>query len=301
MGSLFEIYLSGAERNALIAAGEEALDLVERLEAQLSHYRSDSDIARLNANAFEQWVRVEPRLYGLFSRCLCWSKELDGAFDITAGPLVKTWGFFRGEGRVPSNEELAGVMERVGFYRVLTDDEENLLRFSAEGMEIHLGAVGKGYAIDEAADLLRFWGVQNGVIHGGQSTIYAIGDDPSTDDGRPGWRFTVKDPRDKETPIQEVWLKDEALSTTGKYEQYFEHEGVRYSHIIDPVTGRPTQGMISVSVAAPSAAESDAFSTAFFVLGREATEEYCKTRPNIRVVIIEEAPAGEIEVTRIGF
>lgn len=330
MGSLFEIYLAGFERDQLVAAGEEALDQVQRLEDQLSHYRSDSDVARLNANAGEQWVRLEPRLYALMKRCLAWSCDLDGAFDITAGPLVKAWGFYRGEGRIPSNEELAEVMERVGFYRIICDDEECLVRFSTPGMEINLGAVGKGYAVDEAADTLRFWSVKNAVIHGGQSTIYALGDAPvergrqTADDFsdhlsvssdqlsaesiqnleskiQNGWQFVIRDPRDRETPLQTVYLKDEALSTSGNYEQYFEHDGVRYSHIIDPVTGKPTQGMISVSVVAPSAAESDALSTAFFVLGREATEEYCRCRPNIRVVMVEEAAGGEISVTKIGF
>ena len=297
MGSLFEIYLAGLERDLLISAGEEALDHIQRLEDQLSHYRSDSDVARLNANAGEQWVRLEPQLYGLLKRCLDLSMELDGAFDITAGPLVKAWGFYRGEGRIPSNEELAEVMERVGFYRVLTDDAESLIHFSAPGMEVNLGAVGKGYAIDEAAETLRVWGVKSAVIHGGQSTIYTIGDAPlesscqaavsrrqagfsdqlsvissqvesiqsQKSEIQNGWPFVIRDPRDHETPLQTVYLKDEALSTSGNYEQYFEHEGVRYSHIIDPVTGRPTQGMISVSVITSSAAESDALSTAFFV------------------------------------
>jgi FAD:protein FMN transferase len=320
MGSLFEIYLAGTERDALVSAAEEALDQVQRLEDQLSHYRDDSDIARLNANACEQWVRLEPRLYALIKRCLDLSQSLDGAFDITAGPLVKAWGFFRGEGRIPSDQELADVMERVGFYRVMSDDEANLIRFASPGMDLNLGAVGKGYAIDEAADILRLWGAQNGVIHGGQSTIYAFGDEPAearleayedrqrvdeveAEDStiKLGWRFVIRDPRDRDTPLQTVYLRDEALSTSGNYEQFFEHEGVRYSHIIDPVTGRPAKGMISVSVITQSAAESDALSTAFFVLGRGATEEYCSNRPNIRVVMVEEAPGGEISVTRIGF
>ena len=319
MGSLFEIYLAGRDRDVLVAAGEEALDQIQRLEDQLSHYRPDSDIARLNANASESWVRLEPRMYRLMQRCISLSRDTDGAFDITAGPLVKAWGFYRGEGRIPTNEELADVMSRIGFYRLLTDDEEHLIRFAVPGMDINLGAVGKGHAIDEAADVLRFWGVQNAVIHGGQSTIYAMGDAPDKDEGgrmkdesepvRPssfilhpsGWPFVIKDPRDHETPLQTVYLRDEALSTSGNYEQFFEHEGVRYSHLIDPVTGRPTQGMISVSVIASSAADSDALSTAFFVLGREATEEYCRSHPNIRVVMVEEAPEGEIAMTRIGF
>jgi thiamine biosynthesis lipoprotein len=326
MGSLFEIYMAGTDRESLVAAGEEALDEVERLERQLSHYLPDSDVSRLNMHAREQWVRLEPKLYDLLKRCAALRAETEGAFDITAGPLVKAWGFFRGEGRIPSNDELTAALENVGSNRILFDDEDHLVYFTAPGLEINLGAVGKGVAVDAAAETLRFFGVENAVIHGGGSTIYAMGEPPEeadTETGRQGdkettaggepirnpqsairnqgWRFDIKDPRDGETVIEAVWLKGEAISTSGNYEQFFEVDGVRYSHILDPRTGRPTQGMIGVSVIGPNAEETDALSTAFFVLGREATEEYCKTRPNIRVILIEEAEDGGIRVSRIGF
>jgi thiamine biosynthesis lipoprotein len=299
MGSLFEIYFAGTDREAMVSAGEEALDEVERLERQLSHYLGDSDVSRLNTYAAEQWVRLEPKLYSLLRRSADVSAETSGAFDITAGPLVKAWGFFRGEGRVPTEDEVAAALENVGSNRILFDDEDHLVYFTVPGLQINLGAVGKGVAVDAAAETLRFFGVENAVIHGGGSTIYAMGDAPDSE--QRGWRFDVKDPRDAETVLETVWLKDEAISTSGNYEQFFEVEGVRYSHIIDPRTGRPTQGMMSASVIAPVAEETDALSTAFFVMGREATEEYCKTRPNIRVILIEEAESGDIRVSRIGF
>jgi FAD:protein FMN transferase len=330
MGSLFEVYLAGTDWDGLVAAGEEALNEIDRLEAQLSHYRDDNDIARLNKHAVEQWVRLEPRLYNLLKHCGELSAETDGAFDITAGPLVKAWGFFRGEGRIPSDAEIEEVLQNVGFHRILFDDEDDLVYFTAPKLEINLGAVGKGYAMDMAAETLRAYHVESAVIHGGQSTIYALGAPPvpEGENGRgeeretesdaagrddiirnpqsairnhEGWPFTIKDPRDHETPLQTVYLQDEAISTSGNYEQFFDVDGVRYSHIIDPRTGRPTRGMISVSVIAPSAADSDALSTAFFVMGRERTQEYCKSRPNIRVIMVEERPDEEIEVTQIGF
>src|SRR5207244_4957702 len=110
-----------------------------------------------------------------------------------------------------------------------------------------------------------------------------------------------KDPRDKETVIETVYLHNEAISTSGNYEQFFEADGIRYSHIIDPLTGRPTQGMLSVSVIGSSAAETDALSTAFYVLGREATEEYCRGHPGIRVIMMEERDTNGLEVSRFGF
>jgi thiamine biosynthesis lipoprotein len=325
MGSLFEVYMAGSDRNALVAAGDEALDEVERLERQLSHYLDDSDVARLNRNAHTQWVRLEPKLYGLLKRCCQLSEETGGAFDITAGPLVKAWGFFRGEGRIPTDEELTEALDNVGAYRILFDDEDHLVYFTVPGLEINLGAVGKGVAVDAAARTLRFFGVENAVIHGGQSTIYAMGQSPDGEEGETrrqgdketgqpairnpqyairnprGWPFEIKDPRDRETVIETVWLYDEAISTSGNYEQFFEAEGVRYSHIIDPRSGRPTKGIISASVISSSAEETDTLSTAFFVMGREGAQEYCQGRPNIRVIIVEEAEGGGITVTRIGF
>src|SRR5205085_2935656 len=121
-----------------------------------------------------------------------------------------------------------------------------------------------------------------------------------TDETAAGWRFEIKDPRD-ESVVETVYLRDEAISTSGNYEQFFEVDGVRYSHILDPRTGRPTQGMVSVSVIGPSAAETDALSTAFFVLGRAATEDYCRDHPGIRVIMMEERDNGGLEISRFGF
>lgn len=297
MGCLFEVYLAGTDREALIGAANEALDEIERLDRQLSHYRNDSDIARLNAHAAQQWVRLEPRLYQLLKHCAELSVATEGAFDITAGRLVKAWGFHHGTGRIPPPDEIAEILQGIGAHRILFDDDDHLLYFTSPQVEINLGAIGKGYALDEAAEILRFYGVQSAVLHGGQSTIYALGAPP----GAEGWEFAIKDPRDKKTILQRVVLRDEALSTSGSYEQFFEANGIRYGHILNPRTGRPAQGMLGVSVVAPSAADSDALSTAFFIQGRAWAEAYCRARPELRVVMIEEAEKGEQIVSRIGF
>jgi len=297
MGCLFEIYLAGTDRVSLLGAANEALDEIERLDRQLSHYRDDSDIARLNAYAAQQWVRLEPRLYQLLKHCAALSVETEGAFDITAGRLVKAWGFHHGTGRIPPADEIAEILQGIGANRILFDEEDHLVYFTSPQVEINLGAIGKGYALDEAADVLRFYGVQSAVLHGGQSTIYALGAPP----GAEGWEFTIKDPRDKTTVLQSLLLRDEALSTSGSYEQFFEANGVRYSHLLDPRKGYPTQGMLSVSVAAPSAAISDALSTAFFIQGRAWTEAYCHAHPELCVVMMEEVGGGEVMVSRFGF
>jgi FAD:protein FMN transferase len=296
MGSMFEVYLAGTDREALVGAAEQALDEIERLDRQLSHYRGDSDVARLNIHAPCQWVRVEPRIYDLLRRCRAMTNATNGAFDITAGPLVKAWGFHDGVPRVPSDDELGKILQHVGMEHILTDDDDNLLHYDTEGLEITLGAIGKGYAIDEASDVLRMYHVPAAMLHGGQSTIYAVGTPP----GQDAWELTVRDPRDHETPIQTIKLRDEAISTSGDYEQFFDIDGVRYSHIIDPRTGRPVRGTLSVSVVASGAAESDALSTALFVISPDERKVFLATRPDLRAIILTERTDGDLDVTLHG-
>jgi thiamine biosynthesis lipoprotein len=359
MGCLFQIYLFGDDPEHLAGAAEEALAEVQRLDEQLSHYRDDSDVARLNALAASEWVRVEPRLFALLERCAVLSRATNGAFDITAGPLEKAWGFYRGEGRVPGDEELATLRKQVGMSHVVLNRERSAVRFDAAGLEITFGAIGKGYALDEAAEVLRFYGVESALLHGGRSTIYALGAPP----GAAGWEFTLRDPRDRTTPLQTVLLRDQAISTSADTEQFFEVDGVRYGHILDPRTGWPvgTERQLpalpplslaaarakarrvpwlsqlpagttadgsavelpspsgwepgagsrepgarrpwrrSVWVIAPSATDSDALSTAFFVLGPEETRAFCRRCPELSVVMAEASPDGEaLTIRRIG-
>jgi FAD:protein FMN transferase len=296
MGSMFEVYLAGIDRDSLVGAAEQALDEIQRLDRQLSHYSDVSDITRLNIYAPEQWVRVEPRIYDLFRRCRQLAEATGGAFDITAGPLVKAWGFHDGSPRVPPDDEIATLLQRVGMDHILADDDDNLLHYDVPGLEVTLGAIGKGYAIDEAVDILRMYHVRSAMIHGGQSTIYALGAPPGED----AWEFTVRDPRDHTTPIQTLRLRDEAISTSGNYEQYFDADGVRYSHIIDPRTGRPAVGTLSVSAVARNAAESDAISTALFVMSAAERAAFLSTRADLRVIILIERPDGGLDVARHG-
>jgi FAD:protein FMN transferase len=296
MGCLFEIYLHGDDPTRLEGSADEALAEIERLDGQLSHYRGDSDTARINALAGSDWVRVEPGLYALLERCAALSGTTEGAFDITTGPLVKAWGFYRGEGRVPADAEIDTVVSQIGMKRVRLDPQRSAVRFASPGVEVTFGAIGKGFALDAAVEILRFYDVESAVLHGGQSTIYVLGAPRSAE----GWEFTLRDPRDRETPLKTVTLRDQAISTSGDYEQFFEADGVRYSHILDPRTGRPVRGMHCVWVIAPSATESDALSTAFFVLGPEKTREFCRRHPELEVVMVAASvDADGIEVTHI--
>ncbi len=308
MGCLFECFIPGDDAEAALAIGREALDEVVRLDAQLSHYRADSDIGRLNRYAASEWVRVEPLLFRLLQRCSALTRETEGAFDISVGALLKAWDFHHGAGRIASEAEVSAALAQSRMHRVLLNPDEYLVHFDAPGLTLNLGAIGKGYAIDRAAETLRFYGPSQGVIDGGRSTILALGNAPS---GEP-WEFVIRDPRDRKTPIETVRLRDAALSTSGSYDQFVEADGVKYGHVLDPRTGYPVQGLLSVSVIASNATDADALSTALFVMGTDGALDFCRTRPDISAIILEERPLESrhdacatavvppLRVTRIG-
>jgi thiamine biosynthesis lipoprotein len=172
------------------------------------------------------------------------------------------------------------------------DAEQRTVRFRRDGVLLHLGAIGKGYALDRAAAVLRELGVQAALLDGGTSTVYALGAPPGED----AWVVGLCDPRDRDRRLAAVRLRDAALSTSGDYEQFFEWEGVRYSHLLDPRTGRPAQGTWSAMVTAPSAADTDALSTAAFVLGEAEADSVCQRFPDAGVALIPDAGAGDLRL-----
>ena len=259
-----------------------AFELVENLERQLSAYVGASDVCYINHTAAERPARIVPDLFELLETARRLHDETEGAFDVTIGPLVRAWGFFRREGRMPDPDELAAARERVGMEHVILDDRAYTVRFAKPGIEINLGAIGKGYVIDRVVSQLREWGVRCALVHSGQSAIAGIGAPPNDD----GWRVGVADPRDPSKAFGALLLVDSAMSVSGNWEQFFELDGKRYCHILDPRTGRPARGILSTTVTAASAAIADALSTAFFVMGVEQTRRYCETHEGVGAVII---------------
>jgi thiamine biosynthesis lipoprotein len=255
---------------------------VEALEARLSHYRPDSEISDLNTRAAFEPVLMEWSVFNLLRRCVEFTGNTDGAFDCTAGPLIRCWGFFRGQGKLAEPEAVQEALSVVGSNLLELDPAERTVRFLREGMQVHLGGIGKGYAVDEVVAWLRRMGVEAALVHGGTSTVYALGAPP----GQEAWEIGLRDPADPERRLGVVRLRDRALSTSGDYEQFFEVEGRRYSHILDPRTGYPAQGMRSATVTAESATDTDALSTAAFVLGEEAARRLCERYPGTGAVLV---------------
>ena len=279
MACVYAIEAYGSDKEALPRAVEGALDEVDRVDRLMSHYKAESPLSRVNREAARHPVAVEPELFDFIADAMRYNRDSDGAFDITVGPLMKAWGFFRGDGRMPSTEELAAARRHVGARHVILNDTAKSIGFDDSGVELDLGGIAKGYAVDRVVRLLRERRISAAFISAGGSTIYALGSPP----GRDGWDVMIQDPIDPQKIARTVRLKDRALSVAGSSEKSFESGGVRYSHIMDPRTGRPVQGMLSVAVLADTGTDGDALDDAFFVLGPERSREYLKRLPGTEV------------------
>jgi thiamine biosynthesis lipoprotein len=178
---------------------------------------------------------------------------------------MKVWGFYKGTGHLPHRAEVRGALAKVGYQNLILDPKEVTVKFRQPGVEIDPGGIGKGYAVDRMAAILKQYGVTSGMVSGGGSSIYAIGTPP---DEKRGWRLSIRDPHDERKTVQEVFLKNESMSTSGSYEKFFRAEGRIYSHIMDPRTGFPAEGMLSASVIAPKTIDSEAWAKPFFIDGR---------------------------------
>ncbi len=280
MATRFELVLYGNDPVRLRTAGEEALAEIERLDRQLSRFNPASDIRWINERAAYEPVKVEPRLFWLLRRAAKINEATEGAFDITVAPLVRIWDI-TGKGRVPSADELVQTCAIVGMDHVRLDESTFTVSFDAPGVEIDLGAIGKGYAVDCAVEILRDAGVASGLIHGGTSTAYAFGNPPDED----YWKIAVD--RDKESLQHLVFnLRNSSLSVSAPYGRFFENNKQIYGHVIDPRTGEPAKFTAKAIVVGPSATETDALSTALLLLGKNWLPKLSEQFPNFSGAIL---------------
>jgi thiamine biosynthesis lipoprotein len=265
MGSTFTIEIYGNDRIAMEAAVDAAFDEVRRLDDVLSNYKPESQWSELNRRASTGPVLVSAEVFDLLAACVEYSRASEGAFDITVGPLMKVWGFYKGSGRLPHRAEVAAALTKVGYRHIRLDRQNRTVSYDRAGVEIDPGGIGKGYAVDRMVDVLKQKGFQTALVAGSGSSIYGMGAPP--DEPR-GWRIEIKDPWDARKIAAEVFLKDLSLSTSGSYEKFFRASGRIYAHIMDPRTGYPAQGAVAVSVMAPRTIDSEAWAKPFFVNGR---------------------------------
>lgn len=281
MATRFEVVLEGDSEPGLRAAGEEALEEIARQERRLSPFLPDSDIARVNARSALGPVSVDPRVFDLLKRAFELSKLTDGAFDMTIGPLMAAWGF--------RNTTLSVEIARqnTGWRGVMLDTEEQTVRFDRQGMALDLGAFGKGWALDSAADILREVGVKRALLHGGTSSVTAIGE----------WNVAVTGPDGDDHPVSRVTLRDNSLGVSAPHGRTVrDADGEQKGHVMDPRTGRPSTNTALAFVVCGSAADADALSTALLVLGEPGlpllTARFSKARFH---VVPRESTAGAIQ------
>jgi len=283
MGSKFEITVvaqDSVEADRYIFA---AIDEISRIEKLISSWDENSQTSAINQSAGIKPVAVDRELFDLIERTLAISKLTDGAFDISYASMDRIWKFDGSMTEMPSEKEIKASVSKVGYRDILLDKEKETVFLKKKGMRIGFGAIGKGYAADRAKDLLMSQGVMSGIINA-SGDMNTWGTQP---DGRE-WKVAITNPMDKNKVFALLPIKDGAVVTSGNYEKYVEFNGNRYTHIIDPRTGYPATGVISVTVFAPKAELADALATSVFVMGKEVGLDRINQLPNVECIIIDE-------------
>ncbi len=264
------------EGQRLVAA---AMAEFDRIEAVMSTYREESEISRLNRSAADGPVPVSEELYDIVEQSIEMSRLTRGAFDITYESVGYLYAFR--DRQAPSESQVTARLDAIDYHHLLLDPEARSIAFAVEGVRINLGGIGKGYACDRAVDLIRQAGVEHALVSAGGDTRL-LGDRR----GQP-WVVGIRDPDDAEALVTRLALVDEAISTSGDYERYFEEDGLRYHHILDPATGRPSEGVRSATVIGPDGTRTDALSTSVFVMGADAGLELIERLPGYEAVVID--------------
>jgi thiamine biosynthesis lipoprotein len=246
-------------------AGNKAIDAVvaemERIDRDMSTYKPESEVSRVNAQAAQAPVKVSAELFELLSTALEYSKITDGAFDITYASVGFMYDFRKHQ--KPSESEIKSALPAVNYRHVVLDAADRSVRFTQPGVRIDLGGIGKGHAVDRGIAVLKSSGIQHALVTaGGDSRI--LGDRF----GKP-WVIGIRHPDDKAKMIAKIPLDDTAISTSGDYERYFDEDGKRYHHILDPRTGRSASKVRSATILAATATRTDGLSKTAFVLGPE--------------------------------
>ncbi len=280
----FTFYGAPADTQRAIQAGMAEFNRVNRL---CSIFDPESELSRLNDGAFAEPFACSGELWRLLKEARkAWAFS-GGAFDISAKPLMDLWGFYRKRGdSLPLEEEIAEASKRVGLDKVIFDDEKRTVHFTVPGMSFDLGGIAKGYAVDQAAKAVIALGIRRGVVDlGGNLRLL-----PEAPPHQEYYRIGVRGP---DRSIRQVLRLQGgiSLSTSGDYERYVEINGIRYGHIMDPATGMPVPGGVSVTVLASNAMEADWLSTSVFIRGEEIAE---KARKQLRAeVLFVKAEKGE--------
>jgi len=285
MGATFSVVLYGSDQESMNQAIDAAFEEAHRLDELLSNYKPASEWSRINRDAAVSPVVVSSESFQLLSDCIEYSRASEGTFDVTVGPLMRAWGFFGGDRKVPSSDQIREGLEMVGSHHIQLNAQKWTVHFDHPGVEIDPGGVGKGYAVDRMVEILRSRGFRNALVAASGSSIFGLGNPPAEPRG---WPISIADPWDHRKNVAQVFLKDMSLSTSGSYEKSFRVAGHRYSHIMDPRRGVPAESAVQVTVVAPRAIDSEVWAKPYFIQGSAWTAAhkpkswrvlYCENTP----------------------
>jgi thiamine biosynthesis lipoprotein len=283
MGSRFDITVVAKN---LVEANEHidlAVNEITRIEQLISSWDSNSQTSEINKNAGLKPIKVDAELFDLIQRSIGISKLTDGAFDISYASMDKIWKFDGSMKEMPSADSIKASVEKVGFQNIMLDKENNTVFLKLKGMKIGFGAIGKGYAADKAKDLLISKGVVSGIINA-SGDMNTWGKQPDGSE----WKVAITNPMDKNKVFALLPISNGAVVTSGNYEKYVTFNNIRYTHIIDPRSGYPATGIISVTVFAPKAELADALATSVFVMGKEVGLNRIEQLPKVECIIIDD-------------
>jgi thiamine biosynthesis lipoprotein len=272
-----ELWADDEARGRELAA--EIMREYRRIDDAMSTYKPDSEISRVNEHAADAPMKISDELFTLVERSLELSEASGGAFDITYDSVGYLYDF-RARQR-PTEEQIAALLPAVDYRHVVLDPNERTIFFKTKGVRINLGGIAKGYVVERAAAILRERGVEHAILNAGGDTR-VLGDRR----GQP-WIVGIRHPRNDGEIVTRLPLVDEAISTGGDYERYFEENGRRYHHILNPATGRPTEGILTVTVIGPDGTLTDGLDTAIFVLGPEKGLELIESYPGYEAIIVD--------------
>lgn len=283
MGSRFDITVVAKDSSEANSYIDLAVNEISRIENLISSWDLNSQTSEVNKNAGIKPVKVDKELFDLIQRSIAISNLTDGAFDISYASMDRIWKFDGSMTKMPSEEEITSSVSHVGYQNIELDEANISVFLKLKGMKIGFGAIGKGYAADKAKSLLIEKGVISGIINAsGDMTTW--GKQTNGED----WKVAITNPLNKNKAFALLPITDGAVVTSGNYEKYVNFNGKRYTHIIDPRTGYPSSGIISVTVFAPKAELADALSTSVFVMGKDVGLNRINQLPNIECIIIDE-------------
>ena len=283
MGSRFDITVIAADSTQANAYIDTAVFEISRIEKLMSSWDKNSQTSEINRNAGIKPVKVDKELFNLIKRAIQISKLTAGAFDISYASMDRIWKFDGSMTEMPSEERIKKSVEKVGYKNIILNEDNHSVYLKIKGMKIGFGAIGKGYAADKAKELLKNIGVKGGIINA-SGDMNTWGKQLSGED----WQIGIKNPLNKNKVFTLLPIYERAVVTSGNYEKFVKFNEQRFSHIIDPRTGYPSSGIVSVSVFSSSAELADALATSIFVMGIDVGLDFINQLKHIECIIVDD-------------